>query len=57
MGFDYERNLPHQCRAIESISGIFEESVCKEPKGEMTHLINPIYQIKQRVIERVQRNN
>ena len=57
MGFDYERNLPHQCRAIESISGIFEESVCKEPKGEMAHLINPIYQIKQRVIERVQRNN
>ena len=57
MGFDYERNLPHQCRAIESISGIFEESVCKEPKGEMTHLINPIYQIKQRVIERVQREN
>lgn len=57
MGFDYERNLPHQCRAIESISGIFEESVCKEPKGEMAHLINPFYQIKQRVIERVQRNN
>ena len=57
MGFEYERNLPHQCRAIESISGIFEESVCKEPKGEMAHLINPNYQIKQRAIERVQRNN
>lgn len=57
MGFEYERGLPHQSRAIESISGIFEESVCKEPKGEMAHLINPIYTIRQRAIERVQRGN
>ena len=57
MGFEYERGLPHQSRAIESISGIFEESVCKEPKGEMAHLLNPTYTIRQRAIERVQRGN
>lgn len=57
MGFDYERDLPHQCKAIQSIKEIFDESEHKEPIGAMGHLANPIYQIKQKVIERVQRAN
>ena len=55
MGFDYERNLPHQSRAIASICGIFEESECKEIRGEISHLSNPLYTIKPSSIKSVQR--
>ena len=57
MGFDYERDLPHQSRAIASICGIFEESECKEIRGEISHLSNPLYTIKPSSIKSVQREN
>lgn len=57
MGFDYERDLPHQSRAIASICGIFEESECKEIKGGISHLSNPLYTIKPSSIKSVQREN
>lgn len=57
MGFDYERDLSHQSRAIASICGIFEESECKEIRGEISHLSNPLYTIKPSSIKSVQRNN
>lgn len=55
MGFDYERDLSHQSKAIASICGIFEESIREDVRGEASHLSNPLYIIKPSSIKRVQR--
>ncbi len=40
-GFVFERNLPHQTQAVESIIKVFENLSVEKPKGEFANLVNP----------------
>ncbi|APF20293.1 type III restriction protein res subunit [Caldithrix abyssi DSM 13497] len=41
-GFNFEKNLPHQTRAVESIISVFEGLTIEKPQGINRQYINPV---------------
>ncbi len=62
-GFVFERNLPHQTRAVESIIKVFENLPIKTPTGAFSNFVNPTLDNKEgfetykKNIERLQQEN
>ena len=62
-GFVFEKNLPHQTKAVESIVKVFENLPIKTPTGAFSNFMNPTLDNKEgsetykRNIEQLQQKN
>ena len=62
-GFVFERNLPHQARAVESIVKVFENLPIKVPSGAFSNFVNPTldnkegFEIYKKNIKKLQEEN
>jgi len=62
-GFVFERNLPHQTKAVEGIIKVFENLPIKTPAGTFSNFVNPTLDNKEgfetykKNIERLQQEN
>jgi type III restriction enzyme len=60
-GINFEKNLPHQNKAVQSIVGVFKDLQKIEPKSDLKNLINPElkidYEILRENILNIQKEN
>ncbi len=60
--FNFERNLPHQQKAVSSTVAVFDDIDVRQPQGTKRHMINPVFDTKTKIryrdnIVKIQKQN